>query len=136
MGANEWKQLLPESDFVVIATPLTPETKGMIDVDTLRLFRPDSYLINIARGAIVDESALNKALQAGWIAGAALDTVFTEPLPTESPLWTLPNIFITPHCSGNSPRVKERTLALFIDNFNRYNQGKPLRNVVDKTAGY
>jgi phosphoglycerate dehydrogenase-like enzyme len=136
VGANEWKQLLPESDFVVIATPLTPETKGMIDVDTLRLFRPDSYLINIARGAIVDESALNKALQAGWIAGAALDTVFTEPLPTESPLWTLPNIFITPHCSGNSPRVKERTLALFIDNFNRYNQGKPLRNVVDKTAGY
>ncbi|MEI6444215.1 MAG: D-2-hydroxyacid dehydrogenase [Nostocales cyanobacterium ELA583] len=136
VGANEWKQLLPESEFVVIATPLTPETKGMIDVDTLRLFRPDSYLINIARGAIVDESALTKALQAGWIAGAALDTVFTEPLPTESPVWTLPNIFITPHCSGNSPRVKERTLALFLDNFNRYNQGKPLRNVVDKTAGY
>ena len=136
VGANEWKELLPEADFVVIATPLTPETKGMIDVDTLRLFRPDSYLINIARGAIVDESALTKALQAGWIAGAALDTVFTEPLPTESPLWTLPNIFITPHCSGNSPRVKERTLALFLDNFNRYHQGKPLRNVVDKTAGY
>jgi phosphoglycerate dehydrogenase-like enzyme len=136
VGANEWKELLPEAEFVVIATPLTPETKGMIDVDTLRLFRPDSYLINIARGAIVDESALTKALQAGWIAGAALDTVYTEPVPTESPLWKLPNIFITPHCSGNSPRVKERTLALFLDNFNRYNQGKPLRNVVDKTAGY
>jgi phosphoglycerate dehydrogenase-like enzyme len=136
VGANEWKELLPEADFVVIATPLTPETKGMIDVETLRLFRPDSYLINIARGAIVDELALTKALQAGWIAGAALDTVYTEPLPTESPLWKLPNIFITPHCSGNSPRVKERTLALFLDNFNRYHQGKPLRNVVDKTAGY
>jgi phosphoglycerate dehydrogenase-like enzyme len=136
VGANEWKELLPEADFVVIATPLTPETKGMIDVDTLRLFRPDSYLINIARGAIVDESALTKALQESWIAGAALDTVFTEPLPVESPLWTLPNIFITPHCSGNSPRVKERTVALFLDNFNRYHQGKPLRNVVDKTAGY
>ena len=136
VGANEWKELLPEAEFVVIATPLTPETKGMIDVETLRLFRPDSYLINIARGAIVDELALTKALQAGWIAGAALDTVFTEPLPTESPLWKLPNIFITPHCSGNSPRVKERTLALFLDNFNRYHQGKPLRNVVDKTAGY
>jgi phosphoglycerate dehydrogenase-like enzyme len=136
VGANEWKELLPEADFVVIATPLTPETKGMIDAETLRLFRPDSYLINIARGAIVDESALTKALQEGWIAGAALDTVFTEPLPAESPLWTLPNVFITPHCSGNSPRVKERTLALFLDNFNRYHQGKPLRNVVDKTAGY
>jgi phosphoglycerate dehydrogenase-like enzyme len=136
VGANEWKQLLPEAEFVVIATPLTPETKGMIDVETLLLFRPDSYLINIARGAIVDELALTKALQAGWIAGAALDTVYTEPLPTESPLWKLPNIFITPHCSGNSPRVKERTLALFLDNLKRYYQGKPLRNVVDKTAGY
>lgn len=136
VGANEWKELLPEAEFVVIATPLTPETKGMIDVETLRLFRPDSYLINIARGAIVDESALTKALQEGWIAGAALDTVFTEPLPAESPLWTLPNVFITPHCSGNSPRVKERTLALFLDNFNCYYQGKTLRNVVDKNAGY
>ncbi|MFM5981939.1 MAG: D-2-hydroxyacid dehydrogenase [Sphaerospermopsis kisseleviana] len=136
VGANDWKELLPAADFVVIATPLTAETKGIIDVETLRLFRPDSYLINIARGAIVDESALIQALQEGWIAGAALDTVFIEPLPAESPLWTLPNVFITPHCSGNSPRVKERTLALFLDNFTRYRQGKPLRNVVDKTAGY
>ncbi|MFO5439990.1 MAG: D-2-hydroxyacid dehydrogenase [Dolichospermum sp.] len=136
VGANEWKQLLPESEFVVIAAPLTLETKGMIDMETLGLFRPDSYLINIARGAIVDESALTTALEKGWIAGAALDTVFTEPLPAESPLWTLPNVFITPHCSGNSPRVKERTLALFLDNLTRYRQGKPLRNVVDKTAGY
>jgi phosphoglycerate dehydrogenase-like enzyme len=136
VGANEWKQLLPEAEFVVIATPLTPETKGMIDVEILRLFRPDAYLINIARGAIVDESALTTALQEGWITGAALDTVFTEPLPAESPLWTLPNVFITPHCSGNTPRVKERTLALFLDNFNRYRQGQTLRNVVDKTAGY
>jgi len=136
VGANEWKQLLPESEFVVIATPLTPETKGLIDLETLRLFRPDAYLINIARGAIVDESALATALQEGWIAGAALDTVFTEPLLAESPLWTLPNVFITPHCSGNTPRVKERTLALFLDNLTRYRQGKPLRNVVDKTAGY
>jgi phosphoglycerate dehydrogenase-like enzyme len=136
VGANEWKQLLPESEFVVIATPLTPETKGLIDLETLRLFRPDAYLINIARGAIVDESALTTALEKGWIAGAALDTVFTEPLPAESPLWTLPNVFITPHCSGNSPRVKERTIALFLENLTRYRQGQQLRNVVDKTAGY
>jgi phosphoglycerate dehydrogenase-like enzyme len=136
VGANEWKALLPEADFVVIATPLTWETKGMIDAETLRLFRPNAYLINIARGAIVDESALAQALQEGWIAGAALDTVFTEPLPPDSPLWSLPNIFITPHCSGNSPRVKERSITLFLDNFNRYLQGQKLRNVVDKAAGY
>jgi phosphoglycerate dehydrogenase-like enzyme len=136
VGANEWKKLLPETNFIVIATPLTPQTKGLIDVETLRLFRHDSYLINIARGAIVDESALTQALDEGWIAGAALDTVFTEPLPAESPLWTLPNVFITPHCTGHSPRVKERSLALFLDNLTRYRQGQPLRNVVDKNAGY
>jgi phosphoglycerate dehydrogenase-like enzyme len=84
----------------------------------------------------VDESALTKALQLGKIAGAALDTVFTEPLPAESPLWLLPNAFITPHCSGHSPRSKERSLALFLDNLSRYRQGQPLRNVVDQTAGY
>jgi phosphoglycerate dehydrogenase-like enzyme len=108
----------------------------MIDRETLGLFRPDAYLINIARGGIVEESALIQALQAGWIAGAALDTVFTEPLPAESPLWSLPNVLITPHCSGHSPRVKERSISLFLDNLNRYRQGQSLRNVVDKNAGY
>lgn len=136
VGVNEWKALLPEVDYVVIATPLTWETKGMIDAEVLRLMAPHGYLINIARGAVVDESALLKALQEGWIAGAALDTVFTEPLPAESPLWKLPNVFVTPHCSGHSPRVKERSLALFLDNLTRYQQGKTLRNVVDKNAGY
>lgn len=136
VGANEWRSLLPEVDYVVIATPLTKETKGMIDAEVLRLMRPNAYLINIARGAIVDESALVKALQEGWIAGAALDTVFTEPLPSESPLWLLPNIFITPHCSAHSSRVKERSLALFLNNLTSYRHGKPLKNVVDINAGY
>ena len=136
VGANEWKALLSEANYVVIATPLTRETKGMIDAEVLRSMRPDAYLMNIARGAIVDEPALLKALQENWIAGAALDTMFTEPLPPESPFWTLPNVFITPHCSGHSPKVKERSLALFLDNLTRDRHGKPLRNVVDKNAGY
>jgi phosphoglycerate dehydrogenase-like enzyme len=136
VGADEWKSLLGEANYVVIATPLTWETKGMIDAEVLRLMRPDAYLINIARGAIVDEFALVQAIESGEIAGAALDTVFTEPLPPESPLWSLANVLITPHCSGNSPRTKERSLALFLDNFTRYRQGTPLRNIVDQTVGY
>ncbi|PLZ90207.1 hydroxyacid dehydrogenase [Fischerella muscicola CCMEE 5323] len=136
VGVNEWRWLLAEADYVVIATPLTWETKGMIDADILRFMRPSAYLINIARGTIVDEVALQKALQENWIAGAALDTVFTEPLPPDSPLWKLPNVFITPHCSGHSPRAKERSLSLFLENLTRYRRGEPLRNVVDKNAGY
>lgn len=136
VGGDEWRSLLPDADYVVIATPLTPETKGLIDEAALRSMRPSAYLINIARGAIVDETALLTALREGWIAGAGLDTVATEPLPPESPLWSLPNAFITPHCSGLSPRLKERIAELFIDNLQRYQSGQPLRNVVDKKAGY
>lgn len=136
VGANQWQGLLPQADFIVIATPLTPETKGIINLDVLRLFPAHSYLINIARGAIVDEPALIHALENKWIAGAALDTVTTEPLPEESPLWKLPNLLITPHNSGNSPKTQERTFALFLDNLSRYIHGKPLKNVVNKTAGY
>jgi phosphoglycerate dehydrogenase-like enzyme len=136
VGADEWRSLLPEADYVVLATPLTPETKGIINADTLRLMRPNAYLINIARGAVVDEPALITALREGWIAGAGLDTFCTEPLPSDSPFWSLPNVFVTPHCSGMTPRITERTIALFLDNLSRYRAGFCLRNVVDKTAGY
>ncbi|MBH8562839.1 D-2-hydroxyacid dehydrogenase [Nostoc sp. CENA67] len=136
VGVDEWRSLLPAADYVVIATPLTPETRGLIDATALRLMRRSAYLINIARGAIVDEAALVTALSEGWIAGAGLDTVTTEPLPPENPLWSLPNVFITPHCSALSPYLKERITELFIDNLKRYQTGQPLRNVVDKQAGY
>lgn len=136
VGADEWRELLPEADYVVIATPLTPETKNLIDASALRLMRPSAYLINIARGAVVDEDALITALSEGWIAGAGLDTFCTEPLPPDSPFWSLPNVFVTPHCSGISPHSVQRTLELFLDNLTRYLAGTPLRNVVDKTAGY
>lgn len=136
VGANEWRSLLPEADYVVLATPLTPETKHLIDESALRSMHSNAYLINIARGAVVDEAALIRALQEGWIAGAGLDTFATEPLPPDSPLWSFPNVFITPHCSGYSPRITDRMIALFLDNLNRYRTGQPLRNVVDKQAGY
>ncbi|MCG8346792.1 MAG: D-2-hydroxyacid dehydrogenase [Chloroflexales bacterium] len=136
VSGDAWRTLLPDADYVVIATPLTPETRGMIDATALRAMRPSAYLVNIARGAIIDEAALLTALREGWIAGAALDTFETEPLPPDSPFWSLPNVFVTPHCSALSPRLRQRAIALFLDNLTRYQQRQPLRNVVDKEAGY
>ncbi|BAY16315.1 D-isomer specific 2-hydroxyacid dehydrogenase NAD-binding protein [Anabaenopsis circularis NIES-21] len=136
VGVDEWRSHLPEADYIVVATPLTTETQNLINEEVLRSLPPHAYLINIARGAVVNEPALIKALTEGWIAGAALDTVVTEPLPSDSPLWSVPNLFITPHCSGHSPKVKQRSVELFLDNFHRYHTGQPLRNVVDKQSGY
>ena len=133
---NEWHALLLEVDYLVVATPLTPETKALINETVLRSLPSHAYLINVGRGAVVDESALTKALTEGWIAGAGLDTVSIEPLPPESPLWSLPNLLITPHTSAISPALKERIAALFLDNLERYRVGQPLRNVVNKQAGY
>lgn len=132
----EWRSLLPDADYVVIATPLTQETTGMVNEAVLRSMRQSAYLINIGRGAVIDEAALLTALRQGWIAGAGLDTFSTEPLPPDSPFWSLANVFITPHCAGGSPREQQRSIALFLDNLQRYRDQLPLRNVVDKQAGY
>ncbi|MGI0491390.1 D-2-hydroxyacid dehydrogenase [Alkalinema pantanalense CENA528] len=136
VGANQWHELLPEADFVVLALPLTPETKHIINADVLKLFRPSAYLINIARGGLVDEVALLTALQQGWITGAAIDAFATEPLPPENPLWSAPNLFVTPHISWSSPRSRRRVVDFFLANLERYRQGQPLKNVVDRQAGY
>lgn len=136
VGAEEWRHLLPKADYVVIATPLTPETKGLIDEAALSLLNPYAYLINIARGAIIDENALVKALKERWFAGAALDTTTIEPLPADSPLWSLDNVFLTPHCTAHSPKLNQRSVKLFIDNLTRFQLRLPLRNIVDKQAGY
>ncbi|MEH1928947.1 D-2-hydroxyacid dehydrogenase [Nostoc sp.] len=133
---NEWHALLPEVDYLVVATPLTPQTKALIDETVLRSLPSHAYLINVGRGSVVDESALTNALTEGWIVGAGLDTVSIEPLPPESPLWSLPNLFITPHTSAISPALKGRITDLFLDNLERYRGNKLLRNVVNKEAGY
>jgi len=125
-----------EADYLAIAAPLTAETKGAISRDVIARMKPTAWLLNIARGAIVDETALIDALREKRIAGAGLDVFVTEPLPPESPFWTLENVVMTPHRSGDSPRVEERTLALFGENLRRYKAGEPLLNRVDYTAGY
>ncbi len=124
------------ADHLVIAAPLTPATRGAVSRDVLAGMKPTSWIVNIARGPIIDEAALIEALAAGRIAGAALDTFTKEPLPPESPLWTLPNVVLTPHTSNSSPKVRERTLALFVENVRRYKAGEPLLNRVDFEVGY
>ncbi|MDO8615923.1 MAG: D-2-hydroxyacid dehydrogenase [Dehalococcoidia bacterium] len=133
---SELPYLLAESDYVVVAAPLTPETRGMFGEAELRAMKPTAVIINIARGALIDEGALARALKERWIAGAALDVFEREPLPAESALWALDNVLLTPHISGGTPRYMERAVDLFCDNLRRYLDGRPLLNVVDPERGY
>lgn len=136
VSGDGWRDLLPETDMLVLAAPLTAATRGLVGARELALLPRHAWLINIARGSIVDEPALIEALRGGTLAGAALDTFASEPLPPDSPLWTLPNVIVSPHHSGSSPRSEERALDLFIDNLQRFVSGAELRNVVDLEAGY
>ena len=129
-------RLLAESDFVVITAAFTNETNKLIGEKELRMMKPTAYLINIARGGLVDEEALIRALEEHWIAGAALDVFATEPLPAESRLWDLPNLIFSPHSSGGMEDYNQRATDLFCDNLRRYVDGQKLRNVVDKKRGY
>ncbi len=132
----ELHEMLPECDYVVISLPLTPETRHFIGEAELKAMKPSAYLVNIARGPIVDEQALVRALRDGWIAGAGLDVFEREPLPDDSPLWTMENALISPHVAGFTPRYDERAIALFAENLDRYLSGQPLLNLVDKVKGY
>ena len=133
---DQLPRLLAESDFVVLSLPLTGETKGLVGEKELRAMKPTAYLINVARGEIIDEAALVRALEQGSIAGAGLDVFATEPLPADSRLWELPNVVLSPHVSGNIEDEFELATDLFVDNLKRYLQGDRLRNVVDKERGY
>jgi D-2-hydroxyacid dehydrogenase (NADP+) len=129
-------ELLSESDFVILTLPLTSETEKMIGENELRMMRPTAYLINVARGRIVNEPALIKALEERWIAGAGLDAFVTEPLPLESRLWDLPNVIITPHVAGNMENYQDLAIELFCENLRRYLSDERLLNIVDKKRGY
>jgi phosphoglycerate dehydrogenase-like enzyme len=128
--------LLPRADWLVLAAPLTETTRGMLDSAALALLRPTARVINVGRGGLVVEPDLVAALQAGSIAGAALDVFATEPLPDRSPLWELPGVIVSPHMSGDVVGWRETLVELFADNLARYRAGEALRNVVDKTLGY
>lgn len=127
---------LANADVVILAAPETPETNHLIGASELAMMKASAILINVARGSLVDEPALVKALENHWIAAAGLDVTEQEPLPPESPLWSLENVLITPHISGVTERLWERETELLVDNLERWFSGKALRNRVDLARGY
>jgi D-2-hydroxyacid dehydrogenase (NADP+) len=127
---------LSEADFVALALALTPETDGVLDAAALAAMKPSAYLINVTRGAQVDEDALIDVLRAGKIAGAGLDSVTNEPLSPDSPLWDLPNVIITPHVSPGRDRIAERMVDFWCENIRRFAEGEALLGHVDLAAGY
>ncbi len=130
-------ELLAESDYVVLAVAATPETKALIGERELRLMKKSAFLVNIARGTVVNEPDLIRALREGWIAGAGLDVVSKEPLPPESELFDLPNVILTGHRAGfTHHNLNDERVANFLENLEDYQNGRPLRTAVDKKLGY
>ncbi len=136
LPADGLPELMAQSDFIVLALPLTPETTDIFNSDLLGHAKPGAWLINIARGALVDERALVRAIRDGPLGGAVLDAFREEPLPADSELYSTPNVIVTPHTSWSSARVLDRSIELFCDNLGRFARGEPLANLVDPSAGY
>jgi len=135
-GPEALPGLLGQADFIVLAAPLTRETENLIDARALAGVKPGAWLINVARGALVDDRALLRALRDGPLGGAVLDTFREEPLQSSSPFYDLPNVIVTPQTAWSSGRVLDRSVELFCQNLVRYVAGQPLENVVDPGAGY
>jgi phosphoglycerate dehydrogenase-like enzyme len=127
---------LAEADYIVVAAPRTPQSEKMIGSEQLAALKPGAVLINISRGALVDEAALAQALREGKLGGAGLDVFEQEPLPESSPLWDFPNVLITPHNAGATPYYNRRLTEIFCDNLARYLAGEPLKNKVEPERGY
>jgi phosphoglycerate dehydrogenase-like enzyme len=135
---EELNEMLAETDVLVCAAPLTPDTHHMIGDTQFKLMKPTAIVVNVGRGPVIDEAAMIRALQSQQIAGASLDVFEEEPLPERSALWNLGNVLISPHCADRTedPDWLELSMQAFIDNFHRYREGEDLKNVVDKVAGY
>ena len=135
-GPEQLMRVLPQADFVVLTVPLTQETRGMMGERELRAMKSTAYIVNIGRGATIQQDVLTRALQESWIAGAGLDVFSTEPLPQDSPLWGMENVIITGHYAGMTPEYDNRALEILLENLERYRAGRPLLNIVDKRLGY
>lgn len=128
---DRFVDLLEWADAIVVCAPLTDETRGLFDAAAFARMRRGSWFVNVGRGQIVDEDALVQSLLDGHLGGAGLDVFATEPLPSESPLWDMPNVIITPHCSGDTDSSNRRAVEITIENFRRHTAGEPLLNLLD-----
>jgi phosphoglycerate dehydrogenase-like enzyme len=128
--------LLPRADFVILTVPHTPATEGFMNRARFQRMKRSAFFINIGRGMTTKLDDLVAALRAGEIAGAALDVYEIEPLPAEHPLWTMPNVLLTPHMAGYGPYLQDRRFQIILDNCRAFAEGKPLRNVVDKASWF
>ncbi|MFF9585771.1 D-2-hydroxyacid dehydrogenase [Streptomyces achromogenes] len=135
-GPDDLDRLISRADWVIAAAPLTERTHRMFDTHRFGVMQPSAFFVNVGRGGLVDEEALVRALERRWIAGAALDVFAAEPLTADSPLWELPGLIVSPHMSGDTFGWRDRLGAQFVELYERWAAGRPLRNVVDKTRGY
>lgn len=133
---NALRDVLPKADFLIVTVPETPATQGLFDIAMFQTMKRSAIFVNIGRGATTDLSDLAEALRKGHIAGAALDVYQTEPLPPDHPLWRMSNVIMTPHVAADGPYIDARRTEVFIDNCVRFDQGRPLRNVVDKAQWF
>ena len=133
---NKADEMLATADVVVVALPLTKATSGIVGEKELRKMKPNAILINIGRGALVQAPALVRAMRECWIFGAGLDVLPSEPLPTDSPLWDLPNVLLTPHIAGTHPEYMARSADIFLANLKAYLADRPLLNEIDRATGY
>jgi phosphoglycerate dehydrogenase-like enzyme len=136
VGPGDWHALLPESDILAICAPSTLETKQMVGAAELERLPRGAIIVNVARGALLDEVAMARRIQDGALRGAVLDVFSEEPLPESSPLWDLPSVIMTPHVAGVTDHFWEREMTLFLENWRAYDSGRPMKNVVDRKAGY
>ena len=135
-GIDGLHAMLPECDYVVVTAPLTPETTGMIAKPEFELMKRNAIILNVGRGPVIDEAAMIEALRTKRIRGAVLDVFDVEPLPADSPFFTLDNVLLSAHCADHVEDWVEDAVEFFIEQFSRWRKGEPLKNVVNKHAGY
>jgi len=136
LGTDRLLELMARSDYVVVAAPLTPDTRGLVSADAIAAMKPSGVMINVGRGAVIDEPALIDALRQKRIRGAALDVFAQEPLPAGHPMYGLDNLLLSPHCADHTQTWIDDAMHFFTGNLERFLSGEPLRNVVEKRLGY